>query len=73
MERRFAAIPMRSGHCRHRGALHLLASELSYQYPDEIVMSGRSPQEALERLTREALTANSRRRPRAYCKLLSMS
>jgi error-prone DNA polymerase len=29
--------------------------ELSYQYPDEIVMSGRSPQEALERLTRAAL------------------
>jgi error-prone DNA polymerase len=26
--------------------------ELSYQYPDEIVMSGRSPQDALERLTR---------------------
>jgi error-prone DNA polymerase len=29
--------------------------ELSYQYPDEIVMSGRTPQEALERLTRAAL------------------
>jgi error-prone DNA polymerase len=29
--------------------------ELSYQYPDEIVMSGRTPQEALERLTRTAL------------------
>ncbi len=29
--------------------------ELSYQYPDEIVMSGRSPQDALERLTRQAL------------------
>lgn len=29
--------------------------ELGYQYPDEIVMSGRSPQEALERLTRKAL------------------
>ena len=27
-------------------------AELSYQYPDEIVMSGRSPQDALERLTR---------------------
>jgi error-prone DNA polymerase len=26
--------------------------ELSYQYPDEIVMSGRTPQAALERLTR---------------------
>ncbi len=31
--------------------------ELSYQYPDEIVMSGRTPQEALERLTRGALAA----------------
>jgi error-prone DNA polymerase len=29
--------------------------ELSYQYPDEIVMSGRTPQDALERLTRKAL------------------
>jgi error-prone DNA polymerase len=29
--------------------------ELSYQYPDEIVMTGRSPQEALERLARGAL------------------
>ncbi|HEX8124861.1 MAG TPA: error-prone DNA polymerase, partial [Allosphingosinicella sp.] len=31
--------------------------ELSYQYPDEIVMSGRTPQEALERLTRAALAS----------------
>ncbi len=31
--------------------------ELSYQYPDEIVMSGRTPQEALERLTRTALAS----------------
>jgi len=29
--------------------------ELSYQYPDEIVMSGRSPHEALEQMTRKAL------------------
>jgi error-prone DNA polymerase len=29
--------------------------ELSYQYPDEIVMSGRSPQDALEKLARDAL------------------
>ncbi|WP_308514918.1 error-prone DNA polymerase [Sphingomonas flavescens] len=29
--------------------------ELSYQYPDEIVMSGRSPQQALEQMTRAAL------------------
>ena len=32
-------------------------NELSYQYPDEIVMSGRSPQDALERLARDALAA----------------
>jgi error-prone DNA polymerase len=31
--------------------------ELSYQYPSEIVMSGRTPQDALERLTRKALAA----------------
>jgi len=31
--------------------------ELSYQYPDEIVMSGHSPQEALEKMTRAALAA----------------
>ena len=29
--------------------------ELGYQYPDEIVMSGRTPQDALERLTRAAI------------------
>jgi error-prone DNA polymerase len=29
--------------------------ELSYQYPDEIVMSGRTPQDALERMARKAL------------------
>jgi error-prone DNA polymerase len=31
--------------------------ELSYQYPDEVVMTARTPQEALERLSREALAA----------------
>jgi error-prone DNA polymerase len=31
--------------------------ELSYQYPDEIIMSGRSPQDALETLTQAALDA----------------
>ncbi|MFW2829635.1 error-prone DNA polymerase [Sphingomonas sp. ID0503] len=30
-------------------------TELDYQYPDEIVMSGQTPQEALERLSRQAL------------------
>src|SRR4051812_44956491 len=33
-------------------------TELSYQYPDEIVMSGRSPQQALERLTRGRIDGN---------------
>ncbi|MDQ8756066.1 error-prone DNA polymerase [Sphingosinicella sp. LHD-64] len=31
--------------------------ELSYQYPDELVMSGRTAQDALERLTRTAMSA----------------
>ena len=45
--------------------------ELSYQYPDEIVMSGRSPQDALERLTRAALAAKFPGGvPRTYADLL---
>ena len=58
MERRFAAFPdaiRASADIAERCTFSL--RELSYQYPDEIVMSGRSPQEALERLTREALAA----------------
>jgi error-prone DNA polymerase len=53
MERRFAAWPdaIRAGAEIAERCTFSLA-ELSYQYPDEIVMSGRSPQEALERLTR---------------------
>jgi error-prone DNA polymerase len=31
--------------------------ELGYQYPDEVVMSGRTPQEALARMSRDALAA----------------
>src|SRR3954469_24971048 len=53
MERRFAAFPdaiEASSDIAARCTFSL--RELSYQYPDEIVMSGRSPQEALERLTR---------------------
>jgi error-prone DNA polymerase len=53
MERRFAAFPdaiQASADIAERCTFSL--RELSYQYPDEIVMSGRSPQEALERLTR---------------------
>ncbi|MBV9884505.1 MAG: error-prone DNA polymerase [Sphingomonadaceae bacterium] len=58
MERRFRSFP---------DAIHATAdiaqrctfslSELGQQYPDEIVMIGRTPQEALERLTREGLQA----------------
>ena len=45
--------------------------ELSYQYPDEIVMSGRSPQDALERLTRKALAAKfPEGPPKSYRELL---
>src|SRR6185503_15871969 len=58
MARRFAAFPdaiRASANLAERCTFSL--RELSYQYPDEIVMSGRSPQKALERLTREALAA----------------
>jgi error-prone DNA polymerase len=53
MERRFAAYPdaiRATADIAERCTFSL--RELSYQYPDEIVMSGRSPQDALERLTR---------------------
>jgi error-prone DNA polymerase len=58
MERRFAAFPDAVGasaEIAERCTFSL--RELSYQYPDEIVMSGRSPQDALETLTRETLAA----------------
>jgi error-prone DNA polymerase len=58
MERRFAGFPdavRAAADIAERCTFSL--RELSYQYPDEIVMSGRSPQEALERLTRAALAA----------------
>ncbi len=46
--------------------------ELSYQYPDEIVMSSRTPQEALERLTWDALKARFPSGiPEAYSNLLT--
>ncbi|MGZ8997979.1 MAG: error-prone DNA polymerase, partial [Allosphingosinicella sp.] len=45
--------------------------ELSYQYPDEIVMSGLSPQSALEKLTRAALADRfPEGPPRKYADLL---
>ncbi|HEX6375226.1 MAG TPA: error-prone DNA polymerase [Allosphingosinicella sp.] len=56
MERRFTAFPdaiRATADIAERCRFSL--RELSYQYPDEIVMTGRSPQEALERLARAAL------------------
>jgi error-prone DNA polymerase len=56
MERRFQAFPdaiQATADIAKRCAFSL--RELSYQYPDEIVMSGQTPQHALERLTRAAL------------------
>jgi error-prone DNA polymerase len=56
MERRFAAFPdavRASADIAERCTFSM--RELSYQYPDEIVMTRRSPQDALERLTRAAL------------------
>jgi len=58
MERRFADLPdsvRASADIAARCTFSL--RELSYQYPDEIVMTGRTPQEALERLTRTALAS----------------
>jgi error-prone DNA polymerase len=72
MERRFRDYPdaiRASADIAERCTFSL--RELSYQYPDEIVMSGRSPQEALERLTRDALRARFPGGiPDAYAKLL---
>jgi error-prone DNA polymerase len=45
--------------------------ELGYQYPDEMIMSGRSPQEALARMSRDALAAMFPSGvPEAYSRLL---
>ncbi|HYJ51662.1 MAG TPA: error-prone DNA polymerase [Allosphingosinicella sp.] len=58
MERRFRAFPdaiRASADIAERCTFSL--RELSYQYPAEVVMSGRTPQQALERLTRDALVA----------------
>ncbi|WP_431469047.1 error-prone DNA polymerase [Sphingosinithalassobacter sp. LHW66-3] len=43
--------------------------ELQYQYPDEIVMSGRTPQQALEKLAREALARRFPDAPRYAAQL----
>jgi len=58
MERRFAEHPdaiRATADIAERCTFSL--RELSYQYPDEIVMSGHTPQHALEKMTRAALTA----------------
>ncbi|MEO6580971.1 MAG: error-prone DNA polymerase [Sphingomicrobium sp.] len=72
MERRFAAYPeaiRASADIAERCTFSL--RELSYQYPDEIVISGRTPQQALERMTREALAAKFPGIvPDAYARLL---
>ena len=72
MERRFAHYPdaiRATADIAERCTFSL--RELSYQYPDEIVMSGRSPQDALERLTRKALeTKFPEGVPEAYSRLL---
>jgi error-prone DNA polymerase len=73
MERRFAAFP---------DAIHATAdiaerctfslTELSYQYPDEIVMTAHTPQKALEQLAWRALnTRFEGKPPRPYRKLLT--
>jgi error-prone DNA polymerase len=73
MERRFALYPdaIRAGaDIAERCTFSL--RELSYQYPDEIVMSGRSPQQALERMTWDALKAKFPGGvPEAYSRLLT--
>ncbi len=74
MARRFAAWPQ---------ALHAVAAVVErcsfnprelgklYRYPDEVVMSGRSPQEALAKLARDALAAKfPEGAPPAYAELL---
>ncbi|WP_114953610.1 error-prone DNA polymerase [Sphingosinicella terrae] len=71
MERRFAAFPdaiRASADIADRCTFSL--RDLAYQYPDETMMSGRSPQEALEQLTREALQARFPGVPDAYAALL---
>jgi error-prone DNA polymerase len=58
MERRFRSFPdaiYATADIAQRCTFSL--GELGQQYPDEIVMNGRTPQDALERLTREGLQA----------------
>ena len=72
MERLFAAHPeaiANSAAIAERCTFDL--RQLRYQYPDELVMSGRSPQDALERLAHAALRKRfGGSAPAAYKKLL---
>jgi error-prone DNA polymerase len=72
MERRFADYPdsiRATADIAERCTFSL--RELSYQYPDEIVMSGRTPQDALEKLTKDGLAAKfPEGAPLSYRKLL---
>ena len=72
MERRFRAFPdavQASADIASDCSFSL--RELSYQYPDEIVMSGLTPQAALEKLTRDSLAALfPNGPPRSYSDLL---
>jgi len=73
MERRFKAFPdavRATADIAERCTFSL--RELSYQYPDELVMTRRSPQKALERMTWMALNAKyGGRPPPRYRKLLT--
>jgi error-prone DNA polymerase len=73
MERRFGSYPdaiRATADIAERCTFSL--RELSYQYPDEVVMSGRSPQDALEKLTSEALAAKFPEGvPESYSELLA--
>ena len=72
MERRFRAFPdavQASADIASDCSFSL--RELSYQYPDEIVMSGLTPQAALEKLTRDSLAVLfPNGPPRSYSDLL---
>ena len=72
MERRFRAFPdaiRATADIAERCSFSM--RELSYQYPDEVVMTGRTPQAALEKLTRDALREKFPEGPdREYAELL---
>ncbi|WP_395613548.1 error-prone DNA polymerase [Allosphingosinicella sp.] len=72
MERRFRAFPdaiRATADIVERCSFSM--RELSYQYPDEVVMTGRTPQAALEKLTRDALREKFPEGPdREYAELL---